>query len=139
MRVTDLKEILDEEERSFAKTLDRGEKLFVQYLQKTKDQKRTMLSGADVWRLYDTYGFPVDLTRLMAEEHGISVDEIEFEKEQNEAKERSKKTKSTDGGNDVKLDVHALGQIEKEGKVQPTDDSFKYGILAKQTFYTNRN
>ena len=49
-------------------TLDRGEKLFEQYAAAAIANKQTTLNGKDVWRLYDTYGFPVDLTRLMAEE-----------------------------------------------------------------------
>jgi alanyl-tRNA synthetase len=126
-RVDDLKEILEEEEKSFAKTLDRGEKLFADYLSKAKAQNQKYLSGADVWRLYDTYGFPVDLTRLMAEENGMMIDELEFEKEQNEAKERSKKTKAKGTGVVVALDVHALGAIEAKG-IPPTDDSAKYGF-----------
>src|SRR5437763_3466114 len=81
-RVNDVKEILDEEEESFSRTLDRGEKLFDTYLQKAKKANAEVLLGADVWRLYDTYGFPVDLTRLMAEESGLGVDEQEFLQEQ---------------------------------------------------------
>ncbi|KAJ3329901.1 Alanine--tRNA ligase, partial [Kappamyces sp. JEL0680] len=127
LRVDDLKEILDEEEHSFAKTLDRGERLFLDYLNKAKANKQTAMNGADVWKLYDTFGFPVDLTRLMAEEHGLSVNEVEFEKAMNESKERSKKTKAKGDGAEVKLDVHALGHIEKQGTILPTDDSFKYG------------
>ncbi|KAG2744889.1 hypothetical protein P692DRAFT_201841392 [Suillus brevipes Sb2] len=73
----DIKEILDEEE-SFSRTLDRGEKLFDQYATRTKDQGAKELNGADVWRLYDTYGFPVDLTRLMAEELELGINEKEF-------------------------------------------------------------
>jgi hypothetical protein len=53
----DIKEILDEEEESFSHTLDRGEKLFDQYATRTKDQGAKELTSADVWRLYDTYGF----------------------------------------------------------------------------------
>jgi alanyl-tRNA synthetase len=126
LRVDDLKEILDEEEKSFAKTLDRGEKLFADYLSKAKSENKNWVSGAEVWRLYDTYGFPVDLTRLMAEENGMTVDEIEFEKEQTAAKERSKKIKGQGTGDLIALDVHALGFIEKKG-IPTTDDSFKYG------------
>lgn len=126
LRVDDLKQILQEEEKSFAKTLDRGEKLFADYLVKARESNTTVMSGADVWRLYDTYGFPVDLTRLMAEENGLLIDEKEFEKEQNDAKERSKKIK--DKNEDlVALDVHALGHVEKQG-ILPTDDSFKYSL-----------
>ena len=69
---SEVKEILDEEEQSFAKTLDRGERQFETYAQKSKLQDIKKLHGADVWRLYDTFGFPVDLTRLMCEERGLS-------------------------------------------------------------------
>ncbi|KAI8804555.1 tRNA synthetases class II (A)-domain-containing protein [Cladochytrium replicatum] len=125
-RVDDLKEILDEEEKSFAKTLDRGERLFDVVLTRTKEEGSKVLSGADVWRLYDTYGFPVDLTRLMAEEHGMTVDEEQFLDEQKKAKDRSRAGKTTEKGDEVVLDVHALGEIEKSLKLPKTDDSFKY-------------
>jgi alanyl-tRNA synthetase len=127
-RVDDVKEILNEEELSFAKTLDRGEKLFMDYLSKAKAQGQTSMNGAEVWKLYDTFGFPVDLTRLMAEEHGMMVNETEFEKAMTDSKEKSKKTKAKGDGSEVKLDVHALGHIEKLGTILPTDDSSKYGI-----------
>ncbi|KAJ3274728.1 Alanine--tRNA ligase [Terramyces sp. JEL0728] len=126
-RVDDLKEILNEEERSFAKTLDRGEKLFADYLAKSKAQNLKLISGNDVWRLYDTYGFPVDLTRLMAEENGIGINESEFELAQNDARVRSQKKKTAGSGEAVALDVHALGAIEKKG-IAPTNDEFKYGF-----------
>lgn len=67
-RVDDIQAILKEEEESFSRTLDRGEKLFEQFAAKAIEAKQTSLSGEDVWRLYDTYGFPVDLTLIMAEE-----------------------------------------------------------------------
>ncbi|KAG9885363.1 alanyl-tRNA synthetase, partial [Aureobasidium melanogenum] len=73
----DVKEILNEEELSFAKTLDRGEAMFEKYAQQCKDNNTKSLSGSDVWRLYDTYGFPVDLTQLMAEERGLTINEEE--------------------------------------------------------------
>ncbi|TPX68918.1 alanine---tRNA ligase [Spizellomyces sp. 'palustris'] len=126
-RIDDLKEILDEEERSFAKTLDRGEKLFGEYLAKARSENASTLNGADVWRLYDTYGFPVDLTRLMAEESALQVDEMEFERAQQAAKERSKATGSKDKGDVVALNIHDLGELEKNPDVPRTDDRYKYG------------
>ena len=64
----------------FSRTLDRGEKLFDQFASWSKESGLNELNGKDVWRLlYDTFGFPVDLTRLMAEELGLSVDEEGFE------------------------------------------------------------
>ncbi|KAJ3388432.1 Alanine--tRNA ligase [Lobulomyces angularis] len=120
----DLKEILDEEERSFAKTLDRGEALFEKYIQNAKNN---VLSGSDAWRLYDTYGFPVDLTRLMAEEKGFQVNEQEFEQEQIKSKNTSKAVKGNKNASEsVVLDVHQISELEKDLKVSKTNDEFKY-------------
>jgi len=131
-RVSDIKEILDEEEESFSRTLDRGERLFDTYLQKAKQANAEVLPGADVWRLYDTYGFPVDLTRLMAEENGLGVDEQEFIKEQEKAKalSRSARASGSNGQEVVALDMHDLAKIEKEKIVSITDDSFKYRMFS---------
>ncbi|KAF9344524.1 Alanine--tRNA ligase, partial [Mortierella sp. NVP85] len=128
-RVDDVKEILNEEEEAFSRTLDRGEKLFDGYLQKAIESKASNLSGADVWRLYDTYGFPVDLTRLMAEENGVSVDEEEFSKQQEAAKalSRAGKGSGAGAGEVVAFDVHDIAAVEaKKDTVPKTDDSFKY-------------
>ncbi|KAG0162703.1 Alanine--tRNA ligase [Apophysomyces sp. BC1034] len=126
-KVDDVKAILDEEEAAFAKTLDRGEKLFENYLAKTKAANSKTLSGSDVWRLYDTYGFPVDLTRIMAEENGVSVDDEEFNACMEAAKNASRKVKGTGADQGVvALDVHDLGALDSNSAVPKTDDSFKY-------------
>ncbi|KAL4927945.1 alanine--tRNA ligase [Aspergillus undulatus] len=121
----DVMEILDEEEISFAKTLDRGERQFEQYAQKAKATGDHKLHGADVWRLYDTFGFPVDLTRIMAEERGLEIDESQFEDARAKAKEASRGQKKTTTGN-VKLDVHDLGKLDKMSDVPKTDDDAKF-------------
>lgn len=123
---SDVVEILNEEEESFAKTLDRGEKQFENYAQqaKLKDSKR--LHGADVWRLYDTFGFPVDLTRLMAEERGLDIDDAEFEEARLKAKEASRGEKKA-ASDLVKLDVHEISSLSKMNNVTKTDDSAKFG------------
>ncbi|KAJ5166548.1 Translation elongation/initiation factor/Ribosomal beta-barrel [Penicillium canariense] len=122
----DVVEILDEEEVSFAKTLDRGERQFEQYAQQATLKGSDRLHGADVWRLYDTFGFPVDLTQIMAEERGLRIDDAEFEEARLKAKEASKGQKKA-AANVVKLDVHDLGKLEKMEDVQKTDDSAKFG------------
>lgn len=124
----DLKEILVEEEVSFAKTLDRGEKLFEQYAIIASKTPEQTLSGKDVWRLYDTYGFPVDLTRLMAEEAGLKIDEEAFEKAKEESREASKATGTKGGASLIKLDVHALSELDGNTSVSKTDDTSKYGL-----------
>ena len=123
----ELKEILDEEEQSFSRTLERGEKLFEGYASRARVAGATELHGKDVWRLYDTYGFPVDLTRLMAQEIGLGVNDAQFEEAQAQSKEASKARGKEAGKEVVKLDVHDLGVLEEDASVPKTDDSFKYG------------
>ena len=122
----EVKEILREEEESFSKTLDRGERQFESYAQQCKLKDSNKLHGADVWRLYDTFGFPVDLTRLMAEERRLSIDDHEFEDARLKAKEASRGEKKT-AADLVKLDVHDLGNLAKMNDVSQTDDSAKFG------------
>ncbi|SPO26133.1 probable ALA1 - alanyl-tRNA synthetase, cytosolic [Ustilago trichophora] len=127
-KVNDVKAILDEEEASFARTLDRGEKLFEEYAAKAKADGKKQLSGNDVWKLYDTFGFPVDLTLIMAEEQGLGVNEKEFEAAQAESKELSKAGGKKGETEAVKFDVHDLGHLEKDSSVPKTQDDFKYGV-----------
>lgn len=125
-RMSEVQAILDEEEASFARTLDRGEKLFEQYARAARAEGRTKLSGSDVWRLYDTFGFPVDLTSIMAEEQGLTFDQAEFDKAQAESKEASKGQGKQQEGEAVKLDVHDLGHLDQDASVPQTNDVFKY-------------
>ena len=122
----DLKEILDEEEESFARTLYRGEALFNTYATKAAEAGSKTLNGLDVWRLYDTFGFPGDLTRIMAEERGLTVDEEAFEKAKLDSWEASKAGGKSKGKETVKLDVHDLGVLEKNDGIPKTDDSAKF-------------
>ncbi|KAL9103230.1 MAG: hypothetical protein Q9163_001717 [Psora crenata] len=123
---SDVIEILNEEEESFAKTLDRGERQFEQFAQQSKLKDSRKLHGELVWRLYDTFGFPVDLTRLMAEERGLSIDDNEFETARLKAKEASRGEKKA-GSDLLTLGVHELGQLEKVNDVPKTDDNPKFG------------
>ncbi|KAF8070257.1 tRNA synthetases class II (A)-domain-containing protein [Lyophyllum atratum] len=127
-KLDEIKELLDEEEESFSRTLDRGEKLFAQFAATAKEQGATELSGKDVWRLYDTFGFPVDLTRLMAEELGLGVNDEEFEAAQAASKEASKATKKAGVTDLVRLDVHDIAALESDDTVPKTDDSAKFNL-----------
>ncbi|CCK70315.1 alanine--tRNA ligase KNAG_0E00470 [Huiozyma naganishii CBS 8797] len=120
-------EILDEEEASFAKTLDRGERLFEKYAATAAENSTKTLDGKQVWRLYDTYGFPVDLTELMAEEKGLKIDGPGFEKAKQESYEASKRGGKKDDTSLIKLNVHELSELNNEN-VPKTDDSAKYGF-----------
>lgn len=127
---------MNEEEESFARTLDRGEKLFQQYADACLQSGAKQLNGRDVWRLYDTYGFPVDLTLLMAEELGLTIDTPAFEAAQAASKEASKGAAKGAGAATVKLDVHALGELDKMSHVPKTDDSAKYGERRSRSSYS---
>lgn len=126
----DVKEILNEEEQAFALSLDRGEAMFNKYAQKCKASGSKTLSGAYVWRLYDTYGFPVDLTRLMAEEQGLDINDDEVLVAQARAREISRGEKKDVSDLDT-LDVHDIATLEKMSDVPKTDDRAKYlkGVL----------
>ncbi len=93
-----VKKIIRSEEESFNKTLDRGIHHFEEITAHLKKEGKTEIPGADAFKLYDTYGFPVDLTRVMATEHGYTVDEAGFEKHMAEQRERAREaTKSKIG------------------------------------------
>ncbi|CCM06371.1 uncharacterized protein FIBRA_08629 [Fibroporia radiculosa] len=142
-RTEEIQEILNEEEESFSRTLDRGERLFDQYVSRVKQQGRSELSGKDVWRLYDTYGFPVDLTRLMADELGLNVNDEEFDAAQAQSKEASKANPKKGDKEAIKLDVHDIAELEKTLGVAKTDDTTKYmpgNVIAHiVAIYSNRS
>ena len=125
---------MDEEEESFARTLDRGEKLFEQYAAKALKTEFKVLNGQDVWRLYDTFGFPVDLTVLMAEELGLGINNEEFEAAQAKSKEASKAGVKKGDKELVKLDVHDISALDKNDAVPKTDDSAKFCMLFQYSF-----
>lgn len=82
-----IKTIVKNEEERFNQTLDKGLSLFEELLKSVKDKK---ISGKDAFVLYDTYGFPFDLTVILAEENGMNVDENEFNIEMEKQKERAR-------------------------------------------------
>ncbi len=114
-------EIIADEEESFGKTLDRGIKMF-----EDLDNEGGKVSGDDAFKLYDTYGFPIDLTEIMAHERGLKVDLDGFERAMEEAKERSRQGGKKDDGERV-VELRAE-QIAKLGamNVKATDDSGKF-------------
>ena len=93
-----VKKIIRSEEESFNKTLDRGIHHFEEITANLKKDGKTEIPGADAFKLYDTYGFPVDLTRVMATEHGYTVDEAGFDSHMKEQRARAREaTKSKIG------------------------------------------
>ncbi|NQV29978.1 MAG: alanine--tRNA ligase [Candidatus Marinimicrobia bacterium] len=78
-RVEYIQKVIKSEEDSFSRTLGRGLQIFEQLVEEYKTEQLSELAGADVFKLYDTYGFPVDLTSLMAGEEGLTIDIVGFE------------------------------------------------------------
>jgi alanyl-tRNA synthetase len=116
-------EIILDEEQSFGRTLDRGLKLFIEAAEAAGPAGR--ITGEDAFRLYDTYGFPLDLTVLMAEERGLSVDASGFEAEMDKQKERSRAGAKGGGEGGLILDGDAIARL-RALKVKETDDSHKF-------------
>ena len=85
-----IKSQLQREESQFLKTLDRGEKLLAEIIANAANLGEKQISGKDAFELYDTYGFPLELTQEIAEEQGLTVDLAGFEREMEEQKNRSK-------------------------------------------------
>ncbi|XP_073233426.1 alanine--tRNA ligase, cytoplasmic-like [Porites lutea] len=115
-------DVINEEETQFLKTLARGRKLFDRTVSKLTDQ---VIPGDVAWRLYDTYGFPVDLTQLMAEERGLTVDMGMYEECKKTAQEIAR-GKGSGNDDSITLDVHAINKLQKEFNLYPTDESPKY-------------
>ncbi len=82
--------VVKEEEEAFLRTLDKGLKKIDEMIDSTASQGSKVLPGKAVFELYDTYGFPVDLTRLIASEQSLTVDEVAFEQEMKQQKDRSR-------------------------------------------------
>ncbi len=82
--------VMKEEEDSFLHTLDKGINLLNNAMEETKAQGKTVLDGSQAFRLFDTYGFPLDLTELICRENGLSVDGKQFDEEMLKQKERAR-------------------------------------------------
>jgi len=85
-----IQKVIQEEEISFFRTLEQGIKRIETIIKNTKDNDGTIIDGISVFELYDTYGFPVDLTSLIARENDLSIDEEEFNAELQKQKDRSR-------------------------------------------------
>jgi len=114
-------DVIRDEEVSFGRTIEQGAAHFAEAAQAGR------IAAEDAFKLHDTYGFPIDLTQIMAAEHGLTVDVEGFERLMEEARERSRA-----GGagascetRALHMDAEAVAELQKRG-VQPTDDSLKF-------------
>ena len=98
-----IEKVIEEEEASFLRTLATGINLLDGVIERTRREGRTLISGKDAFVLYDTFGFPIDLTELIAREQGVGVDLEAFEKELQTQKERSRNAAAVDTDDWVEL------------------------------------
>ncbi len=98
-----IKNVIREEEASFLRTLATGIRLLDQIIDKTKIDEYKVVSGKVAFELYDTYGFPLDLTQLILNEHQLVVNKQEFDEEMNTQKERSRSAGSLESGDWIEL------------------------------------
>ncbi|MBD2388423.1 alanine--tRNA ligase [Cylindrospermum sp. FACHB-282] len=97
---------LQREEANFLRTLDRGEKLLEEIIAAVKQQGKTAITGESAFTLYDTYGFPLELTQEIAEENNLAVDEAGFNAEMQKQVERAKAAHET-------IDLTVQGSLDK--------------------------
>jgi alanyl-tRNA synthetase len=90
-RLGHISTVIRSEEEHFNRTLDRGLEIFEKIKADLVERNKTIIPGEDVFKLYDTFGFPADLTRLLAGEVGLQLDETGFEKKMTEQQERARK------------------------------------------------
>jgi alanyl-tRNA synthetase len=135
--------VVKEEEEAFLRTLDKGLKRMEDILSVTSAAK---ISGQDAFELYDTYGFPIDLTRLIAAESNIEVDDTGFEKEMQQQKNRSRAATAIDTEDWVVLkeganrfigydSLETKTEILKYRKVKARGKEFYQLVLEKTPFY----
>lgn len=139
-------EVIKEEETSFLKTIETGLKRIDIIIKETLSKNQKTLPGTSVFELYDTYGFPADLSRIIAEEKQLTVDEKGFEEEMAKQKQRSKKDSAAKvydwvileekpetfvGYDQTEIETY----ITRYRKVENKDGEFYQIVLSKSPFY----
>ncbi|MDX1700889.1 MAG: alanine--tRNA ligase, partial [Melioribacteraceae bacterium] len=142
---SNIEKIIKAEEESFNATLDRGIAIFDDISEQLIAENEKIIPGEAVFKLYDTYGFPVDLTNVMAQEKGLIIDEKKFNELMDEQKSRARKStkdkissvnvleslsESTSIGDSV---FEGYDKLETKSKILKMEDNFL--ILDKTPFY----
>ncbi|MGH1325041.1 alanine--tRNA ligase [Bacillus pretiosus] len=117
--------VVKNEEERFHETLHDGEAILAEVITKAKEEKTTVISGVDAFRLYDTYGFPIELTEEYAEEAGMTVDQEGFESEMEKQRERARAARQ---------DVDSM-QVQGGvlGEVKVVSEFVGYGTVATES------
>lgn len=108
-----IQRVIRAEEERFLQTLDQGLHLIDEMISELKRNGKKFLSGIDAFKLYDTYGFPLDLTRDVLAEEGLSVDEEEFELEMEKQRERARQAREETGFSASEEEIFYRSLLEK--------------------------
>jgi alanyl-tRNA synthetase len=142
-----IEKVIREEEQSFFRTLEQGIKRMDDLIASSKKSSQTIISGENVFELYDTYGFPVDLTSLIARENGFSIDEDGFQAQLQIQKDRSRAASVIETDDWVLIGTETptvfVGYDQKEAavhitkyrKVSQKGKSFYQLVLNQTPFY----
>ncbi|KAM3294399.1 hypothetical protein ACQJBY_037341 [Aegilops geniculata] len=120
-----IKDIIKDEEASFESTLVKGYERFKKAADAVKENGGAVLSGQDAFVLWDTYGYPIDLTEVMAVDFGLSVDMEGFNASMEEARQKARNARYKAGSISIVLDANATSQLYNQG-LSSTNDSPKF-------------
>lgn len=122
-----IQKVIKNEEERFHETLNDGLAILSSVIKLQKEKNQTVIPGEDVFRLYDTYGFPVELTEEYAEEEGMTIDHAGFEKEMENQRERARSARQDTGSMQVQGGV--LGDIKDKSEFVGYDKHEETGIV----------
>lgn len=138
-----IEKVIKAEEEAFGETLDRGLEIFDSIIKKLKKENSNIISGEDAFKLYDTYGFPIDLTDLMAREQNMKVDHERFNQLMERQRARSREAgkffeapsiiKKIETEHIQKIEFLGYDTLEAEGKVIAQENNFL--VLDRTPFY----
>lgn len=138
-----IEKVIKAEEEAFGETLDRGLEIFDSIIKKLKKENSNIISGEDAFKLYDTYGFPIDLTDLMAREQNMKVDHERFNQLMEKQRARSREAgkffeapsiiKKIETEHIQKIEFLGYDTLEAEGKVIAQENNFL--VLDRTPFY----
>lgn len=146
-RASDLiSKVMKEEEESFLRTLEQGIKLLDKVMSEMKSKGENILNGETAFELYDTYGFPLDLTALILSENSMSLDEKGFDAAMQKQKERARNAAAVDAEDWVELEngettfigydyTDALTHILRYRKVSQKNKEYYQVVLSQTPFY----
>jgi alanyl-tRNA synthetase len=141
-----IEKVIKEEEDSFLRTLETGIRLLDKQIQDAKSENKTIIDGVNAFVLYDTYGFPFDLTELILREQNMTVDKTTFDTEMQKQKERARNAAATETGDWIILsdgepefvgydETSAEAHILRYRKVKQKNTEYYQIVLSQTPFY----